>query len=53
MNQANTANINMAAIHRRMSGRHCRKYSIKVLFMFHHMLPKPQFVWVDPGNGAI
>ena len=38
MTQANRAKINMAAIHRRMSGRHSRQQSINSLFMFHHIV---------------
>jgi hypothetical protein len=38
MTQANRAKINMAAIHRRMSGRHFRQKSINSGFMFHHIV---------------
>jgi hypothetical protein len=37
MNQANKAKINMAAIHRKMSGRHSRQQSINSLDTYHHI----------------
>jgi hypothetical protein len=57
MNQANKAKINMAAIHRRMSGRHSRQQSINSLVMFQRQTPhssicvklsKAKFKWYSP-----